>query len=281
MKFKSYEKQSRPQERPACKAYELAQSIVDVIGVQLFHMFLSLRHVMRYMWIRSLMAAFLAIIILGESMVDKACSSAAPEGKFPDAAHMRLIRKLSAFWSPVESGAPWIESAEPLGEGDTKQLAAEITGLSEEEAHCKLLDVVERLYLFIEKARLEPGEYVLPEDLRNYMDEEHGVGPDGRFTLKNEHLLLLRSMRWHEAPPEQMQELLDDGIYPFPLAEPKRPYGDYTWYQYEMAEILDEPYALNDNNEVVEDPDKDQRLQTLHYETLPALQLLLLYGDMP
>lgn len=200
---------------------------------------------------------------------------------FPDATHLKLIRKLHLFWSPVESGSPWVNCIEPLGEGDTGILAAEITGLPVEAARKKLIETAENLYTFIQKAQLKPGVYLLSEHLDAPYGEEFGVAAEGSFTLTQEHLTLLRHMRWHWPSPQAIPELLAEGIYPFPLTESKRPYGDFTWYEYEMAEILGEPYALGPDGNAVKDPEKDKRMEALHHETLPALQALFLYGEMP
>ena len=200
---------------------------------------------------------------------------------FPDEAHLKLIRNLHVFWSPVESGSPWINCVEPLGKGDTQALAAKITGLPPEEAQAKLIETARNIYTFIEKAKLEPGVYRLPEHADTPYDKEHGVAADGSFTLKQEHMTLLRHMRWHFPRPEEIPELMNEGVYPFPLTESKRPYGDFTWFEYEMAEILGEPFALKPDGNAVEDPEKDKRMETLHYETLPALRVMFLYANMP
>lgn len=123
--------------------------------------------------------------------------------------------------------------------------------------------------------------YKLPEHLGKPYDKEHSVAADGSFTLKQEHLTLLRHIRWHFPPPDAAPELMNEGIYPFPLTESKRPYGDFTWFEYEMAEILGEPYPLTPGGHAVEDPEKNKRMEALHYGTLPALRALFLYGETP
>ena len=200
---------------------------------------------------------------------------------FPDVAHMQLIRNLRLSWSPVESGSPWIDCIEPLGEGDTKALAAAITGLSPEIAQEKLIETAMNIYIYINKAELEPGVYKLPEHAGKPYHEVHGVAADGSFTFTQEHLILLRHMNWDPPSREQIPALLEEGVYPFPLTDGKRPYGDFTWYEYEMAEILGEPFAIGADGNPVKDSEKDRRMEILHYQTLPALRALLLYGKMP
>lgn len=205
---------------------------------------------------------------------------------FPDPAHLRLIRNLHLIWSPVEGGSPWINCVEPLGQmpegGEARQLAAEITGLPLEEAERKLIETAINIHTFVEHALLQPGVYQIPEHFGGpCQDEDFGLAANGDFTFRPEHLTLLRHMRWRWPVPQEVPELLAAGIYPFPLTESKRPYGDYTWYECEMAEILEEPYATDADGKPVRDAEKDKRMRGLHYETLPALQVLFLYGEMP
>ena len=225
-----------------------------------------------------------AILFIGATLLYHFAPTNLQNGEsagFPDVAHMQLIRKLRLTWSPVESGAPWIDCIEPLGEGDTKTLAAAITGLSPELAREKLIETAWNIHIYIEKAELKPGVYKLPEHVGNPYHEMHGVAADGSFTFTQEHLILLRHMRWGRPSREQVQALLKEGIYPFPLTDGKRPYGDFTWYEYEMAEILGEPFAIGPDGNPVEDSEKDRRMKILHYQTLPALRALFLYGKMP
>ena len=203
------------------------------------------------------------------------------DDEFPDVAHMQLIRNLRMFWSSVESGSPWIDPDEPLGEGDTKALAAEITGLPPKKAQAKLIETARNIHNFVKRAELEPGIYKLPEHISKLYHERHGVAADGSFTFTEAHLTLLRHMRWRQAAPEGFYAILTDAMYPFPLTASKRPYGDLSWYRGDMARILGEPFAIGSDGFPVHDPEKEQRLEILHYETLPAMQALFLYGVIP
>lgn len=100
----------------------------------------------------------------------------------------------------------------------------------------------------------------------------------GKFTLTARHLKLLQQgIIWENRPDDG-----DEDFWPVQGLDFKRPYGDYTYYMYEMAGILGEPYAVNPaTNKIVEDKAKDAALEKLHHELLGALQLLLLYGEMP
>ncbi|MGU3778360.1 hypothetical protein [Burkholderia metallica] len=47
-----------------------------------------------------------------------------------------------------------------------------------------------------------------------------------------------------------------------------------------MAELLGEPYQFDDERNLIEDAEKDARLERLHYEARAALQIFLLHAEL-
>lgn len=47
-----------------------------------------------------------------------------------------------------------------------------------------------------------------------------------------------------------------------------------------MAELLGDPYQLDADDNLIEDAEKDARLERLHYETLAALQIFLMHAEL-
>ncbi|GAU00029.1 MULTISPECIES: hypothetical protein [Burkholderia cepacia complex] len=47
-----------------------------------------------------------------------------------------------------------------------------------------------------------------------------------------------------------------------------------------MAELLSDPYQLDADDNLIEDAEKDTRVERLHYETLAALQVFLMHAEL-
>lgn len=196
-----------------------------------------------------------------------------------DAGDMALLRRMHVVWIPVEAGGPVVDPEDIFGKEDAGETAARLTGLPAPEAAAKLRRLCVRLPEFITNARLAPGEYVIPKEfLEPFDDSIYGVDAQGKFSLTTRHLKLLQEgIVWENHPDDD-----DEDFWPVQGLNFKRPYGDYTYYVYEMADILGEPYAHDAAaDRLVPDADKDAALEKLHHELLGALQVLLLYGDMP
>ena len=205
-------------------------------------------------------------------------SAQAAGGSF-DAGDMVMLRRMHVTWAPIEAGGPVVEPDMIFGNADAAETAMRLTGLPKAEAVKKLRALCVRLPQFITKARIEPGEYTVPAEFReSFADPAHGLNSEGKFTLTRQHLILLQQgLRW-----ENRRDDGDEEFWPVQGINFKRPYGDYTYYEYEMAAILGEPYTVDPaTGDNVDDPAKDAALEKLHMELLGALQVVLLYGEMP
>ncbi len=199
-----------------------------------------------------------------------------------DPQHIALIRHMQVIWLPVETGAPVVHPLQPLGDGNTKEIAAAITGLSETEAVNKLTEACLGLKLFLKLVAMAPDHYTLPSFMQPiFGGPNFGVASDGGFTFTDEHLLLLqKGLLWRVSTAHELPEILAMDMWPVIFPDGKRPYGDYTYYQIEMAELLDRPYTIGPDKHVLPDPSKDAALEALHEQTLPAMQLLLMHGTI-
>ncbi len=193
--------------------------------------------------------------------------------------HVRLLRQSVVLWSPVESGAPAVLVSPLLMEGaEGEALEADFARRAgvpfatppnaEQRAHAQRLiaEMPEALAQVLEHGTLAPGSYEyenplvqfafaaqsLPEDLVHLATDRRV-----RFSFTKEHAALLRRARW-------------EGLW----MNPKRPYGDMTYFELDIAEILGEHAQRDSRGRFPEEV--DQRLGRLHEETLPALQLFLL-----
>lgn len=62
-------------------------------------------------------------------------------------------------------------------------------------------------------------------------------------------------------------------LWPMPYIDGKPPYGNRSYYQIDMAELLGQPFAKNAQGIYILSPDKDQALASLHQQTQAALQV--------
>ena len=187
----------------------------------------------------------------------------APLPKVLNVHHLALIRRFHIGWSPVESGAPMLNPAHPLGKGDTVELAMQaIASKDAALAAQRLMEAALLLPHFVQMADLKPGSYA------------NGKTP---FTLTARHLILLRQQSW--MPLEMLgmgaQDYLAEGYWPTPSVDGKRPYGDFTNYPVEMAQALGLPVRKQANGSLTIPPALRAELQTLHHQTMPALQVLV------
>lgn len=197
--------------------------------------------------------------------------------------HAALMRNLGVIWIPVESGAPGIEFENPLGGKDTIAAAMALLGTSDRRLAARRLAEVCRLVPSYVRSigRLAPGRYAIPAQRREAFDfPNSGVDAQGNFQLRGEHLVLLRAASWHDASKGALEAVLREGdaYWPMPYIDGKRPYGDSSFYQIDMAQLLGEPYALDARGYAMTEPAKDARLASLHWETAAALQVFLAHA---
>ncbi|MGS0892908.1 hypothetical protein ACVBGC_10245 [Burkholderia stagnalis] len=198
--------------------------------------------------------------------------------------HVALIRRLRVMWVPVESGAPGIDPMQPLiGEGPTIAQAKAVLKTDDDALAIRTLAELGRLVPEFVRGvgMLAPGQYIVPPALRKrFASGTSGVDASGRFEFRAAHLTVLRGANWRTVEASSIDDVLDEGdFWPMPYIDGKRPYGDRTYYQFDMAELLGEPYKRDARGDWVKDGKKDARLERLHYETFAALQVFLMHAD--
>ncbi|UTV54765.1 hypothetical protein [Burkholderia arboris] len=199
--------------------------------------------------------------------------------------HAALLKRLRVMWMPVESGAPGIDPMHPLtGEGPTIALAKAALKTDDDALAIRTLAELGHLVpVFVAKAgTLAPGQYTIPPALRKlFAFKGSGVDASGRFEFRAAHLAVLRGANWRTVDADAIDDVLSEGdFWPMPYIDGKRPYGDRTYYPFDMAELLGEPYKRDARGDLVKDGKKDARLERLHGETLAALQVFLMHADL-
>lgn len=178
-------------------------------------------------------------------------------------AHLQLLRHSVVLWSPVESGAPgavisplMVEDEGKLSDAAYADIAkrAGLPKVDKAQIDQLIQEMPEAFDQLLEHGHLAPGTYhydnplaaipwsaqTLPSELANLATDKVVT-----FQLTERHLKLLRKAQW--------------GMM---MMNPKRPYGDMTAFERDMADILGEPLD-------------EKRLWKLHTEMLPALQIYL------
>ncbi|MCC7250713.1 hypothetical protein [Hyphomicrobium sp.] len=155
--------------------------------------------------------------------------------------------------------------------------------------HVEMLFVLARA---LKHGVLAPGRYRLGNisagDVRDAMrgyggadgvsDADLGLDADGAVTVTDEHLKLLRNIEIRWPSSSECEERVDAGVYPAAAADPKRPYGDYTYIEVDMARILGclPPAPDGDGPAVFEpEPALAAHLQRLHWQMLGAMQVFV------
>ena len=219
---------------------------------------------------------------------------------------MAALRQLRFVWMPVEAGAPVVDPFQPFGSPDP---GADLAAFSSEAGEAALrqlyCDAMNLLPDFVRAAapRLAPGRYALDgadtERLREFMpSDQPGVGEDGSFDYTAEHAAVLPLLVWRsfDAAGRQGWEPLepgqiglgeagragtdgdDDRTWPVVGADCKRPYGDMTCFELDMADALGIPQGGGEGDSPLPQPVLD-RLQKLHDSTPAALRALVLHGQ--
>lgn len=126
------------------------------------------------------------------------------------------------------------------------------------------------------------GNYSLPSD---FAQPKQHIRTSQPFQFLPAHQLLLNAAQWREVSSDSIDDLLADEdpsqrLWPMPYIDGKRPYGNRSYYQIDMAELLGQPYTKNTQGQYILLPDKDQSLASLHQQTQAALQVLFMYGTL-
>lgn len=177
--------------------------------------------------------------------------------------HLTLLRHSVVMWSPVESGAPGVlisplqvDDEEGVSDATYADIAkrAGLATVDKRQIDQLLVEMPEALAQLLAHGKLAPGAYRYDNPLAdlpwtaNVLPEELGSLARDKvvsFRFTERHAKLLRNARWW-------------GL----MMNPKRPYGDMTSFERDMADLLGEPVD-------------EQRLWKLHTETLSALQVYL------
>ena len=202
-------------------------------------------------------------------------------------AHLALLRTMRFSWDGAERGAPMLDMARPYGRPDLLAQLADVFPGEDAAAlarrHVEMFFVLSRVLVH---GVLAPGQYTLrniaPDDLRAAMrgyggdaglsDADIGLQADGAVTVGDEHLKLMRNVQIRWPSEWDCVDRLDEGAYPAATADSKRPYGDMTFIEVDMARILGRLPPAPPDGVFDPEPELAAHLQMLHWQMLGAMQ---------
>ena len=162
--------------------------------------------------------------------------------------HTEELRKANVCWDTVESGAPC---------------------LSPFQKHTK--DTLAAFQIALAFGHLPVGTYRYTKPTNSEL--EHSLFVEAlqaplEFEFTKEHQTLLRYMTVEASESWQT----DGELYG---VDAKRPYGDFTYYELEMAKHLGLPTTTNPEGWKEIDKETERRLTALHHQMEAAVQVYL------
>lgn len=203
--------------------------------------------------------------------------------------HLSCIRRLRFIWVPnVESGGPSVDFEAPFGSPNAyADLAKVAPAKSRPELKHLYAEVMKRLPVFTETAKLEPGSYVLPQPVvtrlkRSMADGDTGIKEDGSFYFTAEHAKLIAAIKWWYNEPSRFSFIFNLSLDPqdwvggwrVATVNFKRPFGDMTYFEIDMARALGVDLKPNSK-----DPEED-RLFALYRQMHVALQVFVMHATL-
>lgn len=201
------------------------------------------------------------------------------------AEHVEALRKLQFAWNTrIESGGPVVDPLAPYGSADMAADLGPIIGTRDRVAIARFHREVSALLIWaLQNCDLADGQYKLGhldnatmqrrlrQELVGLPDARAAAlvaelprfEPDGSFRFTSQHLRLLHQLRF-EWPDSEIMGIIAGPGYPALAVHFKRPFGDMTAFEIDMAAILGLPRPNTDR--------VDPALNRLYWEMWPALQ---------
>jgi hypothetical protein len=205
----------------------------------------------------------------------------------PDRLHLMAIRKLRFTWDPlVESGGPIVDPLRPYGSADMADDLGPIIGTRDMVAVARFHVEVGRALAWvlengtlpedryplahldnasIERAMMRGTQHLSEAQIAELQSEIPRLDPDRTFMFTTAHRKLLENLRFGWPPPGLLALFPRWGGQVVPIVNFKRPFGDMSAFDIDMAAILGLPPPARNAK-------FDPALWRLYTEMLPALQ---------
>jgi rhomboid protease GluP len=179
------------------------------------------------------------------------------------------IRRLQfRFFGEIEGGVLSVDPLKPFGSDNPLNDLARATGVIAPDALDRLyLQVMAALPRFCQDAHLIPAVYSTGDRL---------------VIISAAQILLIRALRW-EVPDED--EVVDadpqTGAWPVACVDVKRPYGDLTVFEIDMAQALGLPLLRDTSGHVLPNQPILAQLDALHRSMAEALLIFVRFATWP
>jgi hypothetical protein len=205
--------------------------------------------------------------------------------------HVQALRKLRFAWNTaIESGGPIVDPLTPYGSENLAADLGSVIGTRDRVAIARFHREVSSLLIWtLENCQLAEGQYQLAhldnasmerrlrhalaglpsERIESILADMPRLQPDGRFTDQHRRLLHKLRLEW---PDKQTMWFIAGAGYPAPAVHFKRPFGDMTAFEIDMAAILGLPRPTAGMI--------DPLLDRLYWEMWPALQTFVEHVDI-
>jgi hypothetical protein len=261
--------------------------VVAMLAMQIF----GVRHRIAVWSVRLLAVATLGWLLITEARQFQLALQVYQDERFPAPTitpkHIEALRKLRFAWdSRIESGGPVVDQFTPYGSNSMAADLAPIIGTRDRDAVARFhREVSEVLIWALENCPLAPGQYRLGHLTNSSLEQRRKqdldglpaarieaivaelprLEPDGYFRFTDQHRRLLQHLRFEWPDPDFMWVVAGNiWGYPVPTVHFKRPFGDMTAFDDDMADILERPRPGPRQ--------RDPLLDRLYGEMWPALQ---------
>lgn len=182
-------------------------------------------------------------------------------------AELASIRQLRfIFVDDDEAGAPAVNPRRPFGSPDPLADLAAATGV-QGDAVLRVLfaQVMQHLPGFCSKALLRPGRYDVDGE---------------QVAVSSEQIRLVPALVWNV--PDSLDGVASrNGAWPVAFVDFKRPYGDLTYFEADMASALGLPVAMDSQGQADLPEDTVTRLDALHRTMARVMRAFVLHATWP
>lgn len=227
-----------------------------------------------------------------EMLLDPPFEQLYPEKRTLTAHHVTLIGQIRLSWNGTEAGAPQCHPVPGFTGGSAPDLVRDFLGNVDDDHVAEfMVSLLPAMGVFTSQAKLEPGRYtlrnmsaaLLEESKRGLRDADtlFAISEDMQVDIEADDIALARAAMWEWPYEDDMLAALRRGDIAGPTVDPKRPYGDMSYYALDVHRVLGWPIEARDVDGFIQITDaQEQEATRLHFRQLGVMQALLEYGEI-
>lgn len=197
-------------------------------------------------------------------------------------AHIDVIRQARLGWAPYEVGAPQVDLQRPWT-GDAGAVFAQAVGEGAAPGAQQdfAVSMVAAMIVYFRHAEIEPGLYEVENvALTDLWAQSGNPAPaPAQFELTQDLITLARGLAWQWPHEDEIDIAVSAKVIPGPSGDGKRPYGDMTYFAFDVHRLLEWPVELRDDEGWIRTtPAQDAEADRLHALILPAAQVIIEHG---